>query len=198
MRSEYPQVHSLAFALLSIGTTAERAAEIEGDLIEQSLVFGKRWMWKQVLTVALFLVARAISRHLVPISLLSVPALAAIYMSVGFSEWVYGGPIGSFLADELALSEIAAKIAVLCLVVMPSSYLVGAMLVRAAPTLGAKAAVAVVLVFVLFAAMMQLRVQNPSIFVVSLLRIGLVIGLVAAPLLWGSISSHRRGLRRAK
>lgn len=54
---------SLAFTLLSMFTTVERASEIEGDLIEQSHVYGTRWMRRQVPLVALSLFGRAISER---------------------------------------------------------------------------------------------------------------------------------------
>lgn len=48
--------HSLAFKLLSLFTTAERAAEIEGDLIEESIDKSRWWLLGQVagITWALF------------------------------------------------------------------------------------------------------------------------------------------------
>jgi hypothetical protein len=188
---------SLAFTLLAVFTSAERAAEIEGDLIEQSCTFGKGWMRKQALLVALSLAGRAMTRNLASIFLLCVPALAAIYLSVMVSEWVFVGPVGSFFLRELAFPQNAARLAVLCLVIPPSAFLIGAALVRLAPVLGVRAGVAVALAFSLVRVVMHLvAVGGASTIAVVAMKIGIEIGLMAAPLLWGSISSHRRALVR--
>lgn len=184
---------SVAFTLLSLFTTTEKASEIEGDLIEQSHAYGKSWMRKQVLLVALSLFGRAISRNGTSIALLSVPAFAAIFLSVMLSEWLYRGPIGTYLADELAFSLPAAKLALLGLTVFPAAFLIGAVLVRAAPVLGTRVAVATAVVFSLFVTAMHVYIDSPSVIPVKL---AVELGLVTVPLLCGSISSHRRALRR--
>lgn len=51
-------MHDTTFALtvLALFTTAERAAEIEGDLLEQSRIHGRTWFWMQIVLtcIALF------------------------------------------------------------------------------------------------------------------------------------------------
>ena len=188
---------SLAFTLLAAFTTAERAAEIEGDLIEQSCTFGRWWMRKHALLVALSLAGRAMTRNLASISLLCVPALAAIYMSVMVSEWVFVGPVGSFFLRALSFPQNAARLAVLCLVIPPLAFLIGFALVRLAPVLGVRVGVAVALAFSIVRVVMHLvAVGGPSTISMAAMKIGIEIGLMAVPLLWGSISSHRRALMR--
>jgi hypothetical protein len=183
---------SLAFTLLSMFTTVERASEIEGDLIEQSHVYGTRWMRRQVPLVALSLFGRAISRNGVPIALLSVPTFVAIFASVMLSERLYRGVLGSYLVEQLALPLTAAKLTVLAAVVPPAAYLIGAVLVRGAPVLGTRVAAAAATVFSLFVTAMHLSVDAPSTIPVKL---AIEFMLVTVPLLCGSISSHRRALR---
>jgi hypothetical protein len=185
---------SLAFTLLSMFTTTEKASEIEGDLIEQSHIHGKSWMRRQVPLVVLALFGQAISRSCASIVLLSVPAFAAIFSSVMLSEWLYRGPIGPYLTEQLAFSLTAAKLAVLALTVFPATYLIGAVLVLAAPALGTRVAAATAVVFSVFVTGMHLYLDSPSLIVVA--KLAVEFGLVTVPLLCGSIWSHRRALRR--
>jgi hypothetical protein len=184
---------SLTFALLSISATAEKAAEIEGDLLEQSHIYGKWWMRSHVLLIALSLFGRALSRNPGAISALCVTVFAAIFLSVALSERLFNGAVGSYLLQELSLPLNAAKIAVLGATVVPLAYLIGVGLVRSAPVLGPRAAAAVALVFSVFVTVMQLYVYyRPSTIPLSLLKVGVAIALVAVPLLWGAMSTQRR------
>jgi hypothetical protein len=188
--------HSLTFVILSICATTEKAAEIEGDLIEQSHVYGRGWMRRHVLLVALVLWLRTISRNWAAISLLCLATFAAIFVSVLLSGSIFSGPVGTYLLHEIELSQVGARLVVLGMTVFPAAYLIGAVLVQAAPTLGARAAPAAALGFTLFMALMHLYVY-PAMISTSLLKITLEVALVAVPLMWGSIGSHRRALARA-
>jgi hypothetical protein len=183
---------------LAVSTTAERAAEIEGDLIEQSCTYGKWWMRRHVLLVALALAGRALSQNLIAISLLCVPVLAAVYLSVMVSELVFVGPVGTFLLTDLAFSQNLARLAVLCLDVPPLAFLIGFALVRLAPVLGVRAAVAVTLAYSMVRTAVHLfaAVDGLTTFLLSLMKIGMEIGLMAAPLLCGSIFAYRGLLER--
>ena len=184
---------SLTFALLSLSATAEKAAEIEGDLLEQSHSYGKWWMRRHALLIALSLFGRALAQNPAAIAALCIPVFGAIFLSVMLSERLFAGAVGGYLLRELAFPLTAAKTAVLCATVFPLAYLVGFGLVRCAPVLGPRAAAAVALVFSVFVTVMQLYVDHrPSMIPLSLLKAALAIGLVAVPLLWGAISTQRR------
>jgi hypothetical protein len=189
--------HSLGFALLSIFTTTERATEIEGDLIEQSRVLGQWWMRRQMVLVAFSLSARSMLRNPLSVSLLCLPTFAAIFLSLAVSEWVFRGPVGSIL-QQVVLPENGAKIAVMCLVIAPMAFFIGGVLVRIAPAHGAKVAVAVALLFALMVIVSAFFVRGSPPILFSLLKVGVSIGLVPVPLLWGSLSSQRRALGRTK
>ena len=189
------QKPSLAFTLLAVFTTAQRAAEIEGDLIEQASTCGKWWMRKQALLVALSLARGAMLRNLAAISLLSLPALAAIVLSVTVSEWVFVGPVGSYLLGEWALPQNTAKLAVMCLAIPPQAFLIGVALARLAPVLGVRVGVTVALAFAMVRVLMHLiAVDGPAAIV--LMKIAIEVGLMTIPLFWGSLWSFRRALVR--
>jgi hypothetical protein len=191
------QKPSLAFTLLAVFTTPEKAAEIEGDLIEESCHCGKRWMRKQVLLVAFSLAGRAIARNPASIVLLCGPAVAAVYLSLMVSEQVFVGPVGTFLLETLAFSQNAARLAVLCLMIPPLAFLIGAALVRLAPVLGVRAVVTLALVYSVLRVAMHLgAIDSRSLISIALLKMAIELGLLAAPLLCGGIWAHRRALTR--
>jgi hypothetical protein len=154
-------------------------------------------MHKQVLLVALALAGSAVRRNVVSLFFLSLPVLAAMFLSVKVSEWIFVGPVGSFLNTELSFPENLARLSVLCFVIPPLAFAIGSSVVRLAPELGIRTAIALALAFsVLRIGVHLAAIDSLPMLVVSVIKIAVESCLMILPFLCGCISSHRRALVR--
>jgi hypothetical protein len=191
---------SLALILLSLFTSLERAASIEGDLIEQRPEHGRTWFAVHVAGTTIALFGRAFMRA----PFRTAAFVLGAWLSVFAVSWIVralflwpGAPIDAPLIG-LGLA-------------MVSTLMIGAGLARAAPVLGVRAAAgaaAIMLVGFIAAQIMSWSEQfvadaaasGPSVATVNALVLAagnllLSISIYLIPLLAGSICTYSR-LRR--
>lgn len=126
-------MHNVTFALavLSLFTTTDKAAEIEGDLLEQSLTKGRTWFWWHVKLTCIALFFHGLRQEAGKILLFSY----AIYeLLVKFSYWVLNPMRRAFArALDMRVSEMAwANLAIDVLF----AFMVGMLLARWFPKHG--------------------------------------------------------------
>jgi hypothetical protein len=83
---------SLALLLLSLFTTRQRAAAIEGDLIEESEHRGSRWFAMHVVGTTLALFRESVRRAPFRISVLTVCAVGLSFMTCGVATAAFMAP----------------------------------------------------------------------------------------------------------
>ena len=171
---------SVALALLSLFTTPQKAAEIEGDLIEQARDRGSIWYAYHVALTALSLFRAAILRSFVFVALLSY----ATYELCAKTFFWGIRPFRWYIEFELGLARSPTISLTYGLVVL-FTFLVGGSLVRFLPSFGATVAVGAIALFFLRLAVLQ---EGYTILQVTL--------CVAAPMLAGSFLANWMSLQR--
>jgi hypothetical protein len=188
---------SVAYRLLCLFTTPDRAESIEGDLIEERHTHGHAWffvnvaattfaLWRQAIEGA-FLRTMALGVLAVGVSVLMCSAIGLVYV-------------------ELEVPGI-----VTLLLIATFAFLLGAGLVRVAPVIGVAAATAASFVLVLLflyaqidaqAAQLRAAPDGNALVASAGALASLVLNLAGAALLYllplnlGSVLMHGRGLSR--
>jgi type IV secretory pathway VirB6-like protein len=188
---------SIAYRLLCLFTSPDRAESIEGDLIEERHTHGHVWFFVNVATTTF-----ALWRQAIELKFLRTMALAvlAVVLSVLMCSAI------GFVYVELEVSGV-----VTLLLIATFAFLLGAALARVAPVVGVAAATAASVVLVLLFLYAQIDSQAAQLreapdgntvvasagALVSLIRklAGAVL-LYLLPLNLGSALMHGRGLRR--
>lgn len=129
---------SVAYRLLSLFTSPERAEAIEGDLLEERPVYGRLWFAVNVVTTTLALWRQAVELELVRTAVLAALAVALSCLVCG-----------ALALARVELAALGLSGAGTLLLIAAFAFLLGAALVRAAPALGAPAAVAASLALLL-------------------------------------------------
>ena len=167
---------TLAYATLSLVVPADRAAEIEGDLIEQSVGKSSLWFSTQIALTALLMFRASILRNPVVALLLGY----AVYeLMVKAHIWGIRA-LRIHLLYELDLPRFPALIPVyFLLIALP--FVVGAALIRLVPTYGfhAAAAAAALLLF-------RTVILNEGVSVLT------VVLYVAMPMMLGALYASWR------
>lgn len=190
---------SLAFMLLSLFTTRQRAAAIEGDLIEESEHRGGRWFATHVIGTTLALFRESVRRAPFRISLLTVCAVGLSFMTCGVVTAAFMGP------DAFVPVPFLGFVAIFLW-----AFSIGFGLEYLAPGLGVRAATLTVLLLLLLfivtvaPSWFESLTDYPQLNVdVALLRVfasvvamlgSVVFAIVIflAPLLVGSVYAHHR------
>lgn len=188
---------SIAYRLLCLFTSRDRAESIEGDLIEQRHAHGRLWFFVNVVTTTF-----ALWRQAIAVEFLRTMALGAL--TVALSVLVCS-------AIGLVYVELEVSPVITLLLVATFAFLLGAGLVRAAPCIGVAAATAASAVLLLLFLYTQIDAQAAQLryapdgntvaasfgAVTSLIRnlAGAAL-LYLLPLNLGSVLMHGRGLRR--
>lgn len=137
---------SVPFALLACVTSAEHAAAIEGDLIEQRASRGSVWFALHVVRTTLALFALAITREPRRIALLCAAAVAASCLVCPLVSYVFFGPDARIPIPAFGSAAIVAN-----------AVLIGFTLGRAAGASGVRAAAATALVLTMLFTFSQAR-----------------------------------------
>jgi len=184
---------SISFALLTSVTSAERAAAIEGDLLEEREVNGTRWFVMNVVHTTFALFGLAVARAPFRTAALSVAAVLASCLMCPIVNAAFFGP------EAWVPRPLLGFVAVIAFAVV-----IGASLVHFAGALGVRAAVAAsALLFLMFAfAQVSGRLDRLSTDAVGLLRefatfavnLGLGFCLYLGPLMIASGVVHMRRL----
>lgn len=170
---------SASLAVLSLFTTPERAAEIEGDLIEQAQSRGSLWYASQIAVTTLALFRASVFRNFFVLALMSYAAyeLSAKSYFFGFR------PLRWYLQSEgVSLATVTWLTYTLVAVF---TFIVGAGLVRLVPRLGAQVAIGAITLFLL-----RLFVLQEG-FTITQLAL-----CVALPMFAGVVVSNRQCLVR--
>jgi hypothetical protein len=136
---------SVAYRVLSLFTSPDRAESIEGDLIEERHTHGRVWFAVSVLTTAFALWRQAIELQFLRTMALGV--LAVVLSCLACS------------ALALAYVELAVPVVVMLLLIATFAFLLGAGLVRIAPGIGVAAATAASLALLLLFLYTQIDAQ---------------------------------------
>jgi hypothetical protein len=141
---------SFSLSILSLFTTPERAAEIEGDLIEQAHSQGSGWFTYHVVITALSLFRAVVAKNVLLISLLSYASyeLCAKVFFLGIR------PLRWYLEFEIAFPRTATTSLTYALVVV-FMFVVGNGLVRLLPAHGGPVALGTAALFYLRLAVLQ-------------------------------------------
>jgi hypothetical protein len=92
---------SFAVTLLSLGTTSERAREIEGDLLEQARISGRGWYLRHLWLTAAALLCRSFAKDAVANALL---AYAVYELALKLNWWLIR-PVRLMLRFDWLLTE---------------------------------------------------------------------------------------------
>lgn len=169
---------SLAFSLLSLFAPPEKAAEIEGDLIEQSRSRGRAWKALHVLLTTVALFRAAVLRNFFFVVLLSYGTYELM------AKTFFWGirPLQVYLLFELALPGSVVR-PLIYLLASSAGLFVGAALVRFLPRVGTQVAIGTIGLFFLRLAVLQ---EGFSVYQVLLYG--------AMPMLLGMFVANRWGL----
>jgi hypothetical protein len=187
---------SLAFALLSCVTSAEHAAAIEGDLIEQRAIHGKLWFALHVIRTTFALFGLAVTQAPFRIAMLSAAAAAASVLMCLLVGRAFFGPEALIPTPLFGFATIVA-----------CAILIGVALARVAGALGVRAAAATsLLLLVMFSVNQMLGGfeqswstevgSSGSLDAFGSFAVKLVLGLCVypGPLLIASACAHVRRL----
>ena len=190
---------SVTYRLLSLFTSSDRADSIEGDLIEERHTHGRLWFAVNVVTTVFALWRQALAFELLRTVALSAVAVALSCLVCGVLELVRA-------ELALGLSPVATLLPIAAF-----AFLLGAGLVRLAPTIGVAAATAASLVLLLLFIYAQVDVRaaqlrglgDASAFAATVDVLALFIRDLAAaavlyllPLNVGSVLMHGRRVGR--
>lgn len=139
---------SVTYRLLSLFTSPDRAESIEGDLIEERHTYGPLWFAVSVVTTAFALWTQAFALERLRTMALTVVAVALSCLVCAVLELV---------RVELALGM---SLVTTSLLIAAFAFLLGASLVRVAPTIGVSAAAAASLVLLLLFLYAQIDVRT--------------------------------------
>lgn len=180
----------LSFILLASVTTAERAAAIEGDLLEERASRGKWWFVVHVVRTTFALFGLALLQAPLRTLALSCAAVAASCLVCPAVGTAFFGPRAWIPVPLLGFAAIVA-----------SASLIGAALVRIAGAVGVRAAVAtsfLLLVMFLFSQTVASVEQPGAIATFDVYRFALRLGLgfcvYLGPLMFASAWAHTRRL----
>lgn len=175
---------SLPMILLSLFTTPENAAAIEGDLLEQARIRGRWWFWAHLLHTSFALFMQSLLREPLPVFLLSfgvyeLMAKVHFYAILPFRRYLQYSL--DFPATVLAFGTRAVWLLFACWV--------GAALVRFLPRFGIHVVIGTG--GLVLARLLVLQEQGLSMVEVLL--------IVLLPMMVGGILARRRdpGLRQA-
>ncbi len=171
---------SLALSMLSLFASPEKAAEIEGDLIEQSHSRGRAWMALHVSLTTLALFRAAALRNFFLVVLMSYGTYEL--MAKAFFWGIR--PLQVFLLFELAVPGSLVR-PLIYLLASLTGLVAGAALVRFLPRAGSQVAIGTIGFFLLRLAILQ---EGFSVFQLSL--------YVATPMLLGMFVVNRWALAR--
>jgi hypothetical protein len=179
---------SLPFALLACVTSEERAAAIEGDLIEQRASRGQAWFALHVARTALALFAHAVTREPRRIALLSAAAVAASCLVCPLVDRVFSGPDARIPVPAFGSAAIVA-----------SAVLIGAVLGRAGGASGVRAAATTTLLLALlftFSQALQGFGGNGALDALGSFAAKFAVAMIMfpGPLLIASVYAHVRRL----
>jgi hypothetical protein len=187
---------SIAYRLLCLFTSSDRAESIEGDLIEQRRTHGSMWFFVNVVTTTF-----ALWRQVVELEFLRTMALGVL--TVAFSVLMCS-------AIGLVYVEFEVPSVVTLLLIATFAFLLGAGLVRVAPVIGVAAATAASFVLVLLFLYAQIDEQaarlaealdgntvaaSAGAFASMIRNLAGAALLYLLPLNLGSVLMHGRGLR---
>lgn len=170
---------SLSLSILALFTPPERAAEIEGDLIEQAHSRSSAWFACHVVLTALSLCRAAVARNFLFVALLSY---AAYELTAKAFFWGIR-PLRWYAEYELGIARLPTVSLTYALVVL-FTFAAGGGLVRFLPAFGAQVAVGAIVLFLL-----RLVVLQEGYTVVQLVL------CVAVPILAGAIVTNWLSLR---
>jgi hypothetical protein len=142
---------SVTYRLLSLFASPDRAESIEGDLIEERHTYGRLWFAINVVTTALALWRQALALDFLRTVALSVVAVALSCLVCEMLE---------LLRVELALGPSPVPT---LLLIPVFALLLGAGLVRVAPTIGVSAAAAASLFLLLMFFYAQIAVRTAQL-----------------------------------
>ncbi len=188
---------SVAYRLLSLFTSPDRAESIEGDLIEERHAYGQVWFAVNVVATAFALWRQALELEFLRIMALGALAVALSCLVCGTLEVV------------LVELEVPRSRVITVSLIAAFAFLLGAGLVRVAPVIGASAAVAATLALVLLFLYAQIDAradllrEAPGSAVAAAVRAvaSLARDLVVAALMYllplnvGSVLMHVRSAR---
>lgn len=191
---------SVAYRLLSLFTSPDRAEAIEGDLLEERHTHGSVWFAINVVTTAFALWKQAVELELLRTTALSVLAVAVSCLVCGALELLRAelGPLGVSSGATTLLIPVFA-------------FLLGAALVRGAPRIGAVAATATSLFLLLLFLYTQIDLRGQELrgsgedantaalvgAAAALVRdLGAAALIYLLPLNCGSVFMHGRRARR--
>jgi hypothetical protein len=187
---------SLSSALLSCVTSAEHAAAIEGDLIEERTIHGRLWFALQVIRTTFALFGLAVTQAPFRTAMLSAAAVAASCLMCLLVGSAFFGPEALIPSPLFGFATIVA-----------CAVLIGVALARVAGALGVRAAAATsLLLFLMFAVTQPLGgFEQPSsteaggsgsfdAFGLFAVKLGLALCMYPGPLLIASACAHVRRL----
>jgi hypothetical protein len=181
---------SLAFVLLSCVTSAEHAAAIEGDLLEERARQGKSWFVVHLIRTTFALFAFALMQAPLRTLALSAGAVAASCLMCPAVDAAF------FRPESLILLRFVGFAAIVL-----TAVLIGAALARIAGATGVRAAVAAsVLLLLLFVATQILAAleqpgTGPALDLFPFaLKLGLGVCIYLGPLMFASAWVHIRRL----
>lgn len=196
---------TFAFSLLSLFTSRQRAAEIEGDLIEESRYEGIFWFRFHVFATTFALFRESFKKAPFYITVLTVVGTGLSSLTCGMVSWMFYAPDAVIPVPALGLFAV-----------FPWAFLIGFMLEYLKPGQGVQAATltAVLLSFmaiiiqtqdywVLFSGDLKVGISTAAINVfvyIVLLLMGSILSIVffLAPLMMGSVYACNRSHNQKK
>jgi hypothetical protein len=177
---------SPAHTLLSLFTSRQHAAEIEGDLIEEAASRGRAWFAYHLIGITFALFLESCKEAPLRLALLSVLATAFTLVMSGLLERVFIGPRA--LVPSLALA-VAAFVAL--------AFLTGLALAWVGARLGMRAATCTAILLTLWFIVKAFGYAQRGEAILSLLRyLVLSIAISPLPFMTGSILGHRLRSRK--
>jgi hypothetical protein len=141
---------SFTLAFLALFTTVEKAAEIEGDLLEQARVHGRLWFVTQVIAIAFALFWQTLLQQPLPVLL---PAYAVYELVVKLHLWALR-PLRYYLEFDLDYSAQLVEVSIKGISFV-LAYLIGMTLVRFLPKTGMPVAIGAVTLIMARVLMLQ-------------------------------------------
>lgn len=162
---------TLSLVFLSLFTNVEKAAEIEGDLIEESQAQGKLWFILHVLLTSFSLLKQSFMKNPIPALLLAYAIYELVFKIV---YWLMI-PLWRYLVYEINLSRVSVMLG-LYLSMMIFIYLVGSALVRFFPKNGTQIALlSVLLILFRGIALQEFNYGGVALFVLFPILLGCIL-----------------------
>jgi hypothetical protein len=196
-------IGTFACTLLSLYTTRQRAAEIEGDLIEESEYHGGSWFIIHVIGVTFALFRESFMQAPLRITLLGLAATGLSVLTCGVSTWLFFAPDAYVPAPLLGLFAIFAW-----------AFLIGFGLEYLTPGLGVRAAT-LTIIFLTLLGLATITLSGPVPFMdnpeggIGVILLNIVVFIVSvvgayafsiviflAPLMSGSVYGQNRYIHK--